>query len=334
MKKTDKKTLKIGNNVYEDTISILAPMAGYTDLPFRTVCEEFGAKLTFTEMINAKALCYEDEKTFSMLNTKGQKQKVAVQIFGSEVEYIAGAVKIINAMDRFCHIDINMGCPAPKIVKNGDGSALMKTPNLASKIVEGAKKVSKIPITVKIRKGFSDNSINAPEFAKLMQDSGADAITIHGRTSNQYYSGKADWDIIKLIKSNLSIPVIGNGDVKSPQDVKDMFEYTNCDAVLIGRASQGNPFIFGQINDYFENGSYEQVKDYEKIQTAINHYKLAIETFGQDIAVREMRKQLNCYLKGIQNSAHIKNEINSELSFEKVIEILTNFVKNLTLSCQ
>lgn len=332
MKKINNKVLKIGNNLYQNTIAILAPMAGYTDLPFRTICEEYGATLTFTEMINAKALCYEDEKTFSMLNIKGQKENVAIQIFGSEVEFISGAVEIINSMNKFCHIDINMGCPAPKIVKNGDGSALMKTPQLASRIVESAKKVSKLPITVKIRKGFSDNNINAPEFAKLMQDSGADAITIHGRTTNQYYSGVADWDIIKTIKEKLTIPVIGNGDVKTPQDAEKMFEYTNCDAILIGRASQGNPFIFKQINDYFLKGFYEPVNDEEKINIALKHYNLAIENFGEDIAVREMRKQFNCYLKGLKNSCLIKNTVNTELSSKKVIEILTDFSKNLTLS--
>lgn len=329
MKKIN-NNLKIGNKIYKDTIAILAPMAGYTDLPFRTICENFGAKLTFTEMINAKALCYKDEKTFSMLNVKGQNENVAVQLFGSEIYYIREAVKIINDLDIFSHIDINMGCPAPKIVKNGDGSALMKTPKLACELVENAKKVSKLPITVKIRKGFNENSINALEFSKLMQESGADAITIHGRTTNQYYSGIADWDIIKEIKENVSITVIGNGDIKTPEDAEKMMNYTNCDAVLIGRAAQGNPFIFEQINSYFENGRYDIVNDYDRISTALEHYKKAILNFGEDIAVREMRKQLNCYLKGIRNSCAIKNNINTEVSYEKVIEIITDFSKHLT----
>ena len=331
MKKIN-NNLKIGDKLYEDVIAIPAPMAGYTDLPFRTICEEFGAKLTFTEMVNAKALCYEDEKTFSMLNVKGQKYDIAVQIFGSEVEYMTGAVRIINQLGIFSHIDINMGCPAPKIVKNGDGSALMKIPELASEIVKNAKKVSKLPITVKIRKGVNEKSVNALEFAKLMQDSGADAITIHGRTANQYYSGTADWDIIKDIKENLSIPVIGNGDVKSPEDVQKIIEYTNCDAVLIGRGSQGNPFIFSQINDFFKNGVYDEIDDYIRIVTALKHYKKAIDIFGESTAVREMRKQLNCYLKGIKNSCSIKNAINTELSYKKVIEVLSDFSKSLTLN--
>ena len=235
-------------------------------------------------------------------------------------------------MNRFCHIDINMGCPAPKIVKNGDGSALMKNPKLASQIVQEVKKYSSIPVTVKIRKGYDDNNINAVEFAKQMQDSGADAITIHGRTRQQYYSGVADWDIIKKVKENITIPLIGNGDIKTPQDAEKMMEYTNCDAVLIGRAAQGNPFIFSNINQYFEKGAYNNVADNEKIKVAIKHYIMAINNFGEHIAVREMRKQLNCYLKGIKNSCSIKNEINTKTDYKKVVEILDEFAQNLTLN--
>lgn len=331
MKKT-KHSIKIGSNTYENLIAILAPMAGFTDLPYRRICEEYGCNLTFTEMINAKALCYEDEKTFSMLDTTGQSKYVGVQIFGSEVEYMGKAAKILSSMNRFCHIDINMGCPAPKIVKNGDGSALMKNPKLASQIVQEVKKYSNIPVTVKIRKGYDDNNINAVEFAKQMQDSGADAITIHGRTRQQYYSGVADWDIIKKVKENITIPLIGNGDIKTPQDAEKMMEYTNCDAVLIGRAAQGNPFIFSNINQYFEKGAYNNVADSEKIKVAIKHYIMAINNFGEHIAVREMRKQLNCYLKGIKNSCSIKNEINTKTDYKKVVEILDEFAQNLTLN--
>lgn len=331
MRKTS-NNLKIGENNYENVIAILAPMAGFTDLPFRLMCERYGANITFTEMINAKALCYEDEKTTSMLNITGQTKNVCVQIFGSEIEYIGKACEIISDMNKFCHIDINMGCPAPKIVKNGDGSALMRTPELASKIVQEAKKNSSIPITVKMRKGWDDNSVNAVEFAKLMQDSGADAITIHGRTRAQYYSGEADWDIIRDVKNALNIPLIGNGDVRNPEDVERMMEYTKCDAVLIGRAAQGNPFLFHNINEYFEKGSYRPISDAEKIEVSLEHYKMAIENFGANVAVREMRKQLNCYLKGIRNSCSIKNELNTELDYNKVIDVLTTFSKNLTLN--
>lgn len=321
--------LNIGNNKYENIHAILAPMAGFTDLPFRLICEEYGCNFTFTEMINAKALCYHDEKTTQMLDISGQKKYVGVQIFGSEVEYIGKAVKIINDLDRFAHIDINMGCPAPKIVKNGDGSALMKNPSLASKIVEEAKKNSSIPVTVKIRKGFDEHNINAIEFAKMLEQSGADAITVHGRTTRQYYSGVADWDIIAEVKQVVKVPVIGNGDVKSPEDAKRMMEYTNCDSVLIARAAQGNPFLFAQINDYFENGSYDDIQDSQRVEIALKHYKLSMEKFETSVAVREMRKQINCYLKGIKNSCAVKNQINMQNDYEKVIEMLESFAKSL-----
>lgn len=321
--------LNIGNNKYENIHAILAPMAGFTDLPFRLICEEYGCNFTFTEMINAKALCYHDEKTTQMLDISGQKKYVGVQIFGSEVEYIGKAVKIINDLDRFAHIDINMGCPAPKIVKNGDGSALMKNPSLASKIAEEAKKNSSIPVTVKIRKGFDDNNVNAVEFARMLEQSGADAITVHGRTTRQYYSGVADWDIIAEVKQAVKVPVIGNGDVKSPEDAKRMMEYTNCDSVLIARAAQGNPFLFAQINDYFENGSYEDIQDSQRIKITLKHYKLSMEKFETSVAVREMRKQINCYLKGIKNSCAVKNQINMQNDYEKVIEMLESFAKSL-----
>ena len=322
--------LKIGNNEYENIYAILAPMAGFTDLPFRIVCEEYGCNFTFTEMINAKALCYHDEKTTKMLDVSGQKKYVGVQIFGSDVKYMGEAVKIINELGRFSHIDINMGCPAPKIVKNGDGSALMKNPTLASKIVQEAKKNSDIPVTVKIRKGFDDNNINAVEFAKLLEQSGADAITVHGRTTRQYYSGVADWDIIREVKNAVKIPVIGNGDVKSPEDAKRMIDYTNCDSVLIARAAQGNPFLFTQINDFFENRTYDEIPESKRIQIALKHYKLSMENFEISIAVREMRKQINCYLKGIKNSCAVKNQINMQNDYEKVIEMLETFVESLS----
>jgi putative TIM-barrel protein, nifR3 family len=321
--------LNIGNNKYENIHAILAPMAGFTDLPFRLICEEYGCNFTFTEMINAKALCYHDEKTTQMLDVSRQKKYVGVQIFGSEVEYIGKAVKIINDLERFAHIDINMGCPAPKIVKNGDGSALMKNPSLASKIVEEAKKNSSIPVTVKIRKGFDEHNINAVEFARMLEQSGADAITVHGRTTRQYYSGVADWDIIAEVKQAVKVPVIGNGDVKSPEDAKRMMEYTNCDSVLIARAAQGNPYLFAQINDYFENGSYEDIQDSQRIKITLKHYKLSMEKFETSVAVREMRKQINCYLKGIKNSCAVKNQINMQNDYEKVIEMLESFAKSL-----
>ncbi len=317
--------MRIGDVVLENEV-FLAPMAGVTDLAFRLICKEYGSGLLYTEMINAKALCYDDEKTKGMLKIEEEEHPVAVQIFGSEPEFIAGATEILNEHSNEI-LDINMGCPAPKVVKNGDGSALMKTPQLAAKVIEAAAKKSKKPVTVKFRKGWDDDSINAVEFAKMAEASGAQAITIHGRTRAQYYSGTADWDIIEEIKNAVKIPVIGNGDIVTIDDAINIRKKTGCDAIMIGRGAQGNPWIFNRINHYMKTGEIlPEPTAEEKIRTAIKHFNLAIKEDGEYVAVREMRKHLGWYLKGMKKSARLRDEINKLESADEVVGRLEAYI--------
>ncbi|WAW15007.1 tRNA dihydrouridine synthase DusB [Peptostreptococcus equinus] len=305
----------------------LAPMAGVTDLPFRLICKEHGCGLLYTEMINAKALCYNDENTKKMLNIADEELPVAVQIFGSEPEYMARATEILNEYPNEV-LDINMGCPAPKVIKNGDGSALMKNPEQIKRILDKVLEKSKKSVTIKIRKGWDENSVNAIEIAKIAQEAGVDAITIHGRTKEQYYSGKADWDIIEQIKSEIKIPVIGNGDVVTIGDAIAIKEKTKCDAIMIGRGAQGNPWIFETINAYIQKGIIlDPPSKEEKINVAIKHLKMAIKEHGEYVAIREMRKHIGWYLKGMKHSARFRDEINHLTSETEVIKALEECAK-------
>lgn len=323
--------MKIGNLNLDNKV-FLSPMAGVTDLPFRLICKEQDCGMLYTEMVNAKALCYDDQNTKKMLKIEEEEHPVAIQIFGSDPEYMGGAAKILNSYPNEI-LDINMGCPAPKVVKNGDGSALLKNPELAAKVLRAVVDNSEKPVTLKIRKGWDDTCINAVEIAKISQDCGISAIAVHGRTREQYYSGKADWDIIKEVKQNVSIPVIGNGDVFEVEDAINMLNKTNCDAIMIGRGAQGNPWIFKRINHYMQTG--EILPDptlEEKIDTAMKHLKLAVQEHGEYVAVREMRKHIAWYLKGLRNSAKVRDEINKIESYEEVVNKLKGYMQDcLTL---
>ncbi|HBG0292719.1 tRNA dihydrouridine synthase DusB [Clostridioides difficile] len=319
--------MKIGNLELKNKV-FLSPMAGVTDLPFRLICKEQGCGLLYTEMINGKALCYDDENTKKMLKIEEEEHPVAVQIFGSEPEFMGRAAEIMNDYSNEI-LDINMGCPAPKVVKNGDGSALMKNPKLAEEVLRAVVKNSKKPVTLKIRKGWDDNSVNAVEIAKIAEGCGISALAIHGRTREQFYTGKADWDIIAEIKKNLSIPVIGNGDVFTIEDSINMLDKTGCDAIMIGRGAQGNPWIFKRINHYMNTGEIlPEPTLNEKISTAIKHLKLAVEEHGEYVAVREMRKHIAWYLKGLRNSAKLRDEINKIEDYQEVVSKLEYYMED------
>ncbi|RDY22986.1 tRNA dihydrouridine synthase DusB [Romboutsia maritimum] len=323
--------MKIGNVELKNKV-FLSPMAGVTDLPFRLICKEQNCGLLYTEMINAKALCYDDENTKKMLKIEEKEHPVAVQIFGSDPDFMGRAAEIMNDYSNEI-LDINMGCPAPKVIKNGDGSALMKNPKLVEQVLTSVVKNSKKPVTVKIRKGWDDENINAIEIAKIAEYCGISALAIHGRTREQYYSGKADWDIISQIKNNISIPVIGNGDVFEVEDAINMLDKTHCDAIMIGRGAQGNPWIFKRINHYMQTGEIlPEATVEEKMNTAIKHLKLAVKEHGEYVAVREMRKHIAWYLKGLRHSAKVRDEINKIESCEEVIDKLNSYMQHsLTL---
>lgn len=322
------KPLKIGNVILENNV-VLAPMAGITDLPFRLLCKEFGPGLVYTEMVSAKALFYGDEKTKKLLNMKNETRPIAVQIFGSDVEAMVYATKYLQ--DKADIIDINMGCPAPKVVKNGDGSKLLLNLDLVGEIVTNVVKVSNIPITVKIRKGWNDENIVAVEAAKIIEEAGALAITVHGRTREEFYSGKADWDIIKKVKESVNIPIFGNGDVKSPESAKKMFEQTNVDGIMIGRASLGEPWIFKHIIDYLKTGKYDNLfpNNEQKLKLIIEHINLEVEEKGEDIGIKEMRKHLSWYIKNLKDASRIREKINTLKTKQEVIDCLKEYFKSI-----
>ena len=301
------KKLKIGNVELENNI-ILAPMAGLTDLPFRLICEKYNPGLVVTEMVSSKALYYNDEKTKQLLKMDGEKRPISAQIFGSDIESMAYSANYVSKIADI--VDINMGCPAPKVVKNGDGSKLLLDLDKVYEIVRAVVKSSSVPVTVKMRKGWDSEHIVAVEAAKAVESAGASAVAIHGRTRSEYYTGTADWNIIKKVKENVSIPVIGNGDIKSPEDAKRIFEQTNCDGIMIGRATLGKPWILEQIRTYLEDGTIRKIPNTEILETILNHINLEVKEKGEYTGVREMRKHICYYLKGLPGASLVRDKIN------------------------
>lgn len=322
--------MKIGNIELKNNV-ILAPMAGITDKTFRTICKEHGAGLVATEMISAKGIYYQDKKTEQLMDINEINRPVMMQIFGSDPQIMETVVKeTLNTVNTFDILDINMGCPAPKIVNNGDGSALMKKPGLAMEIVARIKKVSNKPVTVKIRKGWDKNTINYLDFAKMLQDAGADAITLHGRTRDQFYSGKADWDAIAELKDILTIPVIGNGDIYSAEDAIRMLEYTRCDGIMIARGALGNPWIFNQIEAYYNKQTSTNHPDYmEKLEQLIRHLDMMIVEKPERVAILQIRKHCGWYIKGLYAAAEYRNRFNQVQTRDELRQVIDEFAKTL-----
>lgn len=320
------KSIKIGDVKVKNNI-FLAPMAGITDLPLRHICLKYSPGLMYTEMISAKGLVYEDIKTNKMLTLLEGERPAAVQIFGSEKEDIQGAIEKLNEVDEISIIDINMGCPAPKVTKNGDGSALLKDLGKIEELLKVAVKTSKKPVTVKMRIGYHKQDNIAVELAKICERCKVSAITVHGRTKEQMYTGKTDLDTIKRVKEAVKIPVIGNGDVVDLESAKYMFEYTGVDGIMIGRGAMGNPWIFKEILQ----GEKTQISNEERLNIMLEHINVAVQYYGEKRAIPEMRKHIACYLKGLKNSSYVKDLINRETSKEKVENLLKEYFQSLEI---
>ena len=316
-------TVETPNNVF------LAPMAGITDLPFRLICKEFGVGMMTTEMVSAKGLLYENVKTNDLLYIDPKEHPIGAQLFGSDPKILSEMAKQVE-QSEVDFIDINMGCPAPKITKNAEGSALLKNPELIGEIVYAVSNALTKPLTVKIRKGFDETCINAVEVAKIIEQAGASAIALHGRTREQFYSGTADWDIIKEVKKNISIPLIGNGDIRTPEDAKRMLDYTGCNAVLIARAAQGNPWIFKRTVHYLETGELLPEPTFEeRVPVILKHAKLLEAYKGEYVGMREMRSHLTSYVRGVHGAADLRRTLTTVETYADVERLLEACLERL-----
>lgn len=313
--------LKIGNVELENNL-ILAPMAGVTDLPFRLLCKEQGCGLMYTEMVSAKAILYKNRNTGPLMEVRPEEEPVALQLFGSDPEIVSDIAAQVED-GPYAFIDINMGCPVPKIVNNGEGSALMKNPKLVEEILTALVKKVKKPVTVKFRKGFDDDHINAVEIARIAESCGVSAVAVHGRTRAQFYSGKADWDIIRQVKEAVKIPVIGNGDIFTPEDAKRMLYETGCDGLMIARGAEGNPWIFSRTLHYLETGELLGPPDKEELkETILRHAQLQIQFKGEYLGLCEMRKHLSWYTVGLPHSSSLRNDVNQTETWEDFYNLI------------
>lgn len=321
------KNLKIGNIELKNNI-ILAPMAGVTDLPFRIIVEKFNPGLVCTEMVSSKALFYGDEKTKQLLKTDGEKGPISMQIFGSDPETMGFAAKYVSEIADI--VDINMGCPAPKVVKNGDGSRLLLDLKRVEEVIKAVVMNSKVPVTLKFRKGWNNENIVACDVARIAEKNGVSAVTIHGRTRDEFYSGKTDLDIIKKVKESVNIPVIGNGDIIDEESAKYMFEYTGVDAIMIGRGAMGNPWLFEQIQYFLKTGEKMSKPTFlEKLKILKEHIELDILEKGETVALNEMRKHIACYTKNMKDSSSFRNEINNIFNKDDLFKKIEEYFLNL-----